>query len=70
MSNSPSNREKAKWLATHLSWPPPSLNKAVKRKYFKLPTAVINFAYMHDAKYFSKFDASNYFWQIHVDKDS
>ena len=49
---------------------PRDLNKAIKRHHFKLPTAEELFAEMSGAKYFTKLDASNGYWQIKVDNES
>lgn len=49
---------------------PRNLNKAIQREHFQIPTAEEIFADMHGAKFFSKIDASNGFWQIPVDEDS
>ena len=47
-----------------------NLNKSIKRKIFPLSTAKEIFADMHGAKYSTKIDSSNSFWQIPVDKDN
>ena len=43
---------------------PRDLNKAIKRHHFKLPTAEELFAEMAGAKFFTKLNASNGYWQI------
>ena len=49
---------------------PRILNQVIRRQHYKLPTAEEVFANMHGAKYFSKLDASNGFWQIPVNYES
>ena len=49
---------------------PRDLNKAILRKHYKIPTADEGFSQMHDAKYFTKLDASIGYWQVRVDGDS
>ena len=46
------------------------LNKAIKREHYKLPTTEEIYAKMQNPKFFTKFDASNGYWQIKVDKES
>ena len=46
------------------------LNKVFKREHYPMPTAETVMSEMSDAKYFSKLDASNRYWQIKVDKES
>ena len=55
-------------LRVHLD--PRDLNKAIKRQHYKLPTAKELFSEMTDARYFSKLDASNRYWQIKIDTES
>ena len=43
------------------------LSKAIKRQHYKLPTAEELFSDMTGAHHFSKFDASNGYWQIKID---
>lgn len=45
-------------------------NLNIKRHHHKLPTAEEILSQMSGAKYFSKLDASNAFWQIVLDKES
>ena len=56
--------------ALRLCLDPRDLNKAIKRRHFKLPTAEELFAEMKGAKYFTKLDASSGYWQIKVDEES
>ena len=49
---------------------PGDLNKAIKRQHYKLPTAEELFSEMTGARYFSKLDASNGYWQIKIDTES
>ena len=68
MAKLPNNRGKTKCLSTYLFG---SLQlKAIKRDNFQLPIAEEIFVDTHGAKYISKIDASNSFWQTPVDKDS
>ena len=47
---------------------PHNLNKAIKRHHHKLPTAEEILSQMSGAKYFTKLDASNAFWQVQLDE--
>ena len=47
-----------------------NLNKAIQKKNFQMPTVEEIFADIHGAKFFSKLDARNGFWQIPIDEDS
>jgi len=47
---------------------PRDLNKNIKREHFHLPTKTEITAEMAGAKWFTKLDASNRFWQIELDK--
>ena len=49
---------------------PHNLNKAIKRHHHKLPTAEEILSQMSGAKYFTKLDASNAFWQAQLDEKS
>ena len=49
---------------------PRDLNKAIKREHYQLPTTEDILAQMANAKYFTKLDASNAYWQIEVDYES
>ena len=49
---------------------PSDLNRVTKRKYYPMPTAETVMSEMSEAKYFSKLDASNGYWQIKVDEES
>ena len=49
---------------------PRDLNKAIKGQNYKLPTAEELFSEMTGARYFSKLDASNGYWQIKTDTES
>eukprot|EP00795_Rhopilema_esculentum_P009803 gene9803-18365_t len=46
------------------------LNKAIKRHHFHLPMTEKILASMSNAKFFTKLDASNAYWQIEVDEES
>ena len=49
---------------------PRDLNKTIKKQHYKLPTAEELFSEMTGARYFSKLDASNGYWQIKIDTES
>ena len=49
---------------------PKDLNKAIKRHHFHLPTTEEILASMSNAKFFTKLDAPNAYWQIEVDEES
>ena len=49
---------------------PRDLNKNIKREHFHLPTKTEITAEMAGAKWFTKLDVSNGFWQIELDKPS
>ena len=49
---------------------PCDLNKAILRQRYQLPTAEQLFSEMSGAKFFTKLDASNGYWQIPVDEES
>jgi len=49
---------------------PKELNKAIKRPHYAMPTSEEVFAKMSNAKYFTKLDASNAYWQIPLDEES
>ena len=49
---------------------PRHLNKAIKRQHYKLPTREEILAQFSGAQYFSKFDASSWFWQLQLDEQS
>ena len=49
---------------------PRDLNKAILRHHYQLPTAEELFSEMANAKYFTKLDASNGYWQIKVSDES
>lgn len=44
--------------------------KAIKREHYHMPTADDIFGEMKGAKFFTKMDASNAYWQIVVDEES
>ena len=48
---------------------PKHLNQAIKHQHYQLPTAEEYFSEMHNAKFFTKLDASSGYWQIKVDKE-
>ena len=47
---------------------PRPLNRAIKREHFKLPTREKIMSHFLNAKYFSKLDTSNGFWQLKIVK--
>ena len=47
---------------------PRNLNKAIKRHHHPMPTTEEILAQMTDAKFFTKLDASNAFWQVKLGK--
>ena len=49
---------------------PLNLNKAIKRHHHKLPTTEEILSQMSGARYFTKLDASNAYWQIELDEES
>ena len=49
---------------------PKHLNLAISCQHRKLPTAEELFSEMHDAKLFTKLDASSGYWQVRVDEES
>ena len=49
---------------------PKELNKAIKRPHYAHPTAEDILSQMSGAKYFTKLDASNAYWQIELDEES
>ena len=49
---------------------PRPLNKAIRRQHFKLPTREEMIAQLRGAKYFSKLDAAQGFWQLELDDAS
>ena len=49
---------------------PRNLNKAIKRHHHRLPTTDEILSRMAGAKYFTKLDASNAFWQVQLDDES
>ena len=49
---------------------PHNLNRAIKRHHHKLPTPEEILSQMSDARYFTKLDASNAYWQIELDEES
>lgn len=49
---------------------PRNLNKYIQREHYAMPTRDEIHAKFADAKYFSKFDASQGFWQIQLDEES
>jgi hypothetical protein len=50
-----------------VSLDPRSLNQAIKRQHYRLPTTEEKISQMSGARLFSKLDASNGYWQIAVD---
>ena len=48
---------------------PRPLNQAIKRHHYRLPTAEELISQMHGARFFTKLDASNGYWQIPVDHE-
>ena len=49
---------------------PKELNKAIKRPHYADPTAEDILSRMSGTNYFTKFDASNAYWQIELDEES
>ena len=49
---------------------PQNLNKAIRRHHHKMPTTEEILSRMSGAKYFSKLDASNAYWQVPLDGES
>ena len=49
---------------------PSDLNRVIKKEHYPMPTAETVMSEMSEAKYFSKLDASNGYWQIKVDEQS
>ena len=49
---------------------PKELNKAIKRPHYAYSTAEDILSQMSGAKYFTKLDASNTYWQIELDEES
>ena len=49
---------------------PGSLNAAIKREHFDIPTAYEIFAKLHSSRYFSTLDATSGFMQIALDEES
>ena len=49
---------------------PRPLNQAIKRQHYRLPTAEEIISQMAGAKFFSKLDASNGYWNVIVDEES
>ena len=49
---------------------PRDLNQAIKRQHYKLPTTEDTLSQMAGAKFFTKLDASNAYWQIPLDEES
>ena len=49
---------------------PSDLNKVIKREHHPMPTAETVMSEMSEAKYFSKLEAQNGYWQIKVDEES
>ena len=49
---------------------PRNLNKAIRRNHHQMPTTDEIFSKMAGAKYFTKMDASNAYWQIPLDDES
>ena len=49
---------------------PRPLNLAIKRHHYRLPTAEEIISQMNGARFFTKLDASNGYWQIPVDSES
>ena len=56
--------------AIRLCLDPRDLNRAVKREHFKMPTREEIMAQFAGAKYFSKLDAAQGFWQLELDEPS
>ena len=56
--------------AIRLCLDPWDLNRAVKREHFKMPICEEIMAQFAGAKYFSKLDAAQGFWQLELDKPS
>ena len=54
----------------HICLDPRPLNQAIKRHHYRLPTAEELISQMHSARFFTKLDASNGYWQIPVDHES
>ena len=49
---------------------PKELNKVIKRPHYAHPFAEGLLSQIRGAKYFTKLDASNAYWQIELDKES
>ena len=49
---------------------PCDLNKAILREQYEMPTAEQLFSEMSGAKFFTKLDCSNSYWQTAVDEES
>ena len=56
--------------AIRLCLDPRDLNRAVKREHYKMPTREEIMAQFAGAKYFSKLDAAQGFWQLELDEPS
>ena len=54
----------------HICLDPWPLNQAIKRHHHHLPTAEELISQMHGARFFTKLNASNRYWQIPVDHES
>ncbi|CAC5379137.1 unnamed protein product [Mytilus coruscus] len=62
--------EKPKTGKLRICLDPRNLNKAIKREHFELPTIEDITTRLTGAKYLSKLDCNNGYWQLRMDKES
>ncbi|CAC5395221.1 unnamed protein product [Mytilus coruscus] len=62
--------EKPKTGKLRICLDPRNLNKAIKREHFALPTIEAITTRLTGAKYLSKLDCNNGYWQLRMDKES
>ena len=62
--------EKSGWKTSYLFGSASDLRKLIKRGNYPMPIAETVMSKLLDAKYFSKLDASNGYWQINIDEES
>ncbi|CAC5384578.1 unnamed protein product [Mytilus coruscus] len=62
--------EKPKRGQLRICFDPRNLNKAIKREHFALPTIEDITTRLTGAKYLSKLDCNNGYWQLRMDKES
>ncbi|CAC5424910.1 unnamed protein product [Mytilus coruscus] len=62
--------EKPKTGKLRICLDPRNLNKAIKREHFALPTIEDITTRLTGAKYLSKLDCNNGYWQLRMDKES